>query len=73
MATRLVHMVIDAYDTSRLAQFWAGALDWEVGVDEPGEATVWPAGFDYPGTSAVPLVFVPVPEPKIVTAPLVGS
>ena len=38
MATRLVHMVIDAHDTSRLAQFWAGALDWEVGVDEPGEA-----------------------------------
>ena len=66
MATRLVHMVIDAHDTSRLAQFWADALGWELGFDEPDEAVVWPAGFAYPGTGAVPLVFVPVSEPKIV-------
>ncbi len=25
---------------------------------------VWPAGYSYPDPSAVPLVFVPVPEPK---------
>ena len=25
---------------------------------------VWPAGFSYPDSSALPLVFVPVPEPK---------
>jgi predicted enzyme related to lactoylglutathione lyase len=66
MATRLVHMVIDAQDTSRLARFWAAALGWNVGVDEPDEAAVWPAGFDYPGSGALPLVFVPVPEPKTV-------
>jgi Glyoxalase-like domain len=64
MATRLVHMVIDAHDTSRLAKFWAAALGWQVDLDEPDEAGVWPAGFDYPGPSALPLVFVPVPEPK---------
>ena len=56
MATRLVHMVIDAHDPSRLAQFWAAGLGWEVGFDEPDEAGVWPAGFDYPGPSALPLV-----------------
>jgi predicted enzyme related to lactoylglutathione lyase len=65
MATRLVHMVIDARDTSSQAAFWATALGWDVALDEPGEAAVWPAGFDYPGPQAVPLVFVPVPEPKV--------
>jgi Glyoxalase-like domain len=66
MATRLVHMVIDAHDTSGLARFWAAALGWEVGIDDADEASVWPGGFKYPGPSALPLVFVPVPEPKIV-------
>jgi predicted enzyme related to lactoylglutathione lyase len=65
MATRLVHLAIDARDTSAQAAFWAAALGWEVGLDEPAEAGVWPAGFSYPGPEAVPLVFVPVPEPKI--------
>jgi hypothetical protein len=64
MATRLVHLVVDARDTSAQAAFWAAALGWEVGLDEPAEAVVWPAGFDYPGAEAVPLVFVPVVEPK---------
>jgi hypothetical protein len=59
-------MVIDATDTSGLAAFWATALGWQVGLDDPDEAVVWPAGFDYPGPEAVPLVFVPVPEPKTV-------
>jgi len=66
MATRLVHMVIDAGDPSGLAAFWAAALGWEVALDEPDEAVVWPAGFGYPGPEAVPLVFVPVPEQKAV-------
>jgi predicted enzyme related to lactoylglutathione lyase len=65
MATRLVHMVIDAQDTSGLARFWALALGWEVGFDDPDEAGVWPAGFGYPGPGALPIVFVPVPEPKM--------
>ena len=64
MATRAVHIVIDAADPSRLAAFWAAALGWEVAADEPDEAVVEPAGFDYPGAGALPLVFVPVGDPK---------
>jgi predicted enzyme related to lactoylglutathione lyase len=64
MPTRLVHLVVDAADPSRLARFWAGALGWEVAPVEPDEVDVWPAGFSYPDSSALPLVFVPVPEPK---------
>jgi len=64
MATRLVHLVVDAADPARLARFWAAALDWEVAAEEPDEVVVWPPGFSYPGPSALPLVFVPVPDPK---------
>jgi catechol 2,3-dioxygenase-like lactoylglutathione lyase family enzyme len=64
MSTRLVHLVIDANDPSRLAKFWAAALGWEVIAEEPDEVVVSPAGFTYPHPSALPLVFVPVPEPK---------
>jgi catechol 2,3-dioxygenase-like lactoylglutathione lyase family enzyme len=64
MATRLVHIVIDANDPARLARFWAAALGWEVADEEAGEVDVWPAGFSYPEPAALPLVFVPVPEPK---------
>ncbi len=64
MATRLVHLVIDANDPAALAAFWAAALGWEVAVDEPDEAVVWPSGFDYPSVTALPLVFVPVPDRK---------
>jgi|SRR5580658_9161198 predicted enzyme related to lactoylglutathione lyase len=66
MATRLVHLVIDAADPPGAARFWADALGWEADTDDPGESSVAPAGFSYPGTSAVPLVFVPVREPKTV-------
>ena len=65
MPTRAVHLVIDAADPSRLASFWAAALDWHVTDDEPDEADVEPAGFDYPGPAALPLVFIRVPEPKV--------
>jgi len=64
MPTRLVHLVVDAADPGRLARFWAEALGWEVGDEEPDEVDVWPPGFSYPDSSALPLVFVPVPEPK---------
>ena len=64
MATRLVHLVIDAADPPGLARFWSAALGWEVGAEEPGEVVVWPHGYDYPDPGALPLVFVPVPEPK---------
>jgi predicted enzyme related to lactoylglutathione lyase len=64
MPTRAVHVVVDAADPSRLAAFWADALGWVVATDEPDEAEVWPAGFEYPGPDALPLVFIPVTEPK---------
>ena len=64
MPTRLVHLVIDAAEPARLARFWAAALDWEIAVDEPDEAAVEPRGYRYPDPVALPLVFVPVTEPK---------
>ena len=64
MPTRAVHIVVDAADPSRLAAFWADALGWVVAADEPDEAEIRPAGFEYPGPDALPLVFVLVTEPK---------
>ena len=64
MPTRLVHLVVDANDPARLARFWAAALDWEIADETADEVDVWPAGYRYPDPAAVPLVFVPVPEPK---------
>jgi len=59
-----VHLVVDAAEPARLARFWAGALGWEMAAEERDEVDVWPPGFSYPDPSALPLVFVPVPEPK---------
>ncbi len=64
MPTRLVHLVLDAADPARLAGFWAAALGWEVTAEGPDEAEVCPHGFGYPDPAALPLVFVPVAEPK---------
>ena len=64
MPTRLVHVVIDAIQPARLARFWAAALAWEVGVNEPDVVGVWPRGYRYPDPAALPLVFVPVSEAK---------
>jgi predicted enzyme related to lactoylglutathione lyase len=62
MLTRLVHLAVDANDPAALARFWAGALNWEIDMEDPDEVVVWPAGYTSPDPSAVPLVFVPVPE-----------
>ncbi len=64
MPTRLVHLVVDAAEPTRLARFWAGALGWVVAAEEADEVDVWPSGFSYPDPAALPLVFVPVREPK---------
>ena len=64
MATRLVHVVADANDPPGLARFWADALGWVIGDVADDEVDVWPEGYRYPDPSALPLVFVPVPEPK---------
>ncbi len=64
MPTRLVHLVMDANDPGLLARFWAAALDWVIADETAEEVDVWPAGYTYPDPVAVPMVFVPVPEPK---------
>jgi predicted enzyme related to lactoylglutathione lyase len=66
MATRLVHLLFDSADPRSAAAFWAQTLGWEVPYADENEAVAAPVGFQYPGTSAVPLVFVSVPEPKAV-------
>ena len=64
MPTRLVHVVADAHDPARLARFWAALLGWQIADETGEEVDVWPAGYSYPDPVAVPIVFVPVPEPK---------
>jgi predicted enzyme related to lactoylglutathione lyase len=64
MPTRLVHVVVDAADPARLARFWAAALGWETTDETAAEVDVEPAGYSYPDPVALPLVFVPVAEPK---------
>ncbi|HEY2519392.1 MAG TPA: VOC family protein [Streptosporangiaceae bacterium] len=64
MPTRLVHLVVDANDPAAQARFWADALGWVIGDVADDEVDVWPEGYDYPDPVALPLVFVPVPEPK---------
>ena len=66
MPTRLVHLAVDAADTRRLAGFWAGVLGWQVLDEGDGQFSIEPAGYRYPDPATVPLVFVPVPEPKTV-------
>ena len=67
MATRAVHLVIDAANPAKLAAFWAAVLGWEIAADESDEVVaVEPAGFDYPSPAAMPLVFVPVQDTKTV-------
>jgi hypothetical protein len=62
--TRLVHVVFDCADPASQARFWSAALGWEIGYHEDQEAAVWPTGYSYPEPTALPLVFVTVPEPK---------
>jgi predicted enzyme related to lactoylglutathione lyase len=64
MPIRLVHIVVDAADPARIARFWTAALGWEIAAADPDEVDVMPAGYRYPSPAAVPLVFVPVQEPK---------
>jgi predicted enzyme related to lactoylglutathione lyase len=64
MATRLVHLGVDAADPAALARFWADSLGWEIAAQEPDEVVVEPAGYRYPDPSALALVFVPVADKK---------
>jgi len=56
--------VVDAADPSKLAQFWAAALGWDVVAEEPEEVVVAPADGTYPNPDLLPLVFVPVDDQK---------
>jgi predicted enzyme related to lactoylglutathione lyase len=62
MPTRLQHVVVDAADPAALARWWAEALGWAITVEEPDEVAVEPPEPDGLG---VPLVFVPVADPKV--------
>jgi predicted enzyme related to lactoylglutathione lyase len=62
MPTRLVWVVVDAADPAALARWWAEALGWTITLEEPDEVAVEPPGPDGLG---VPLVFVPVADPKV--------
>jgi hypothetical protein len=62
MPTRLECVVVDAADPRALARWWAEALAWVVTVEEPEEVAVEPPEPDGLG---VPLVFVPVADPKV--------
>jgi predicted enzyme related to lactoylglutathione lyase len=62
MPTRLVEVAVDAADPAALARWWAEALGWTITLEEPGEVDVEPPGPDGLG---VPLVFAPVPDPKV--------
>src|SRR4029453_6425910 len=64
MPTRLVHLVVDAADPAGLARFWSGALAWPVTLEEPDEVVIEPPDDDPAQAGQLPLVFVPVPEPK---------
>jgi predicted enzyme related to lactoylglutathione lyase len=63
MSTRLVNLVIDAARPEVLADFWAALLGWRADPGDPGEVDVRAPeadGWD------LDLVFVPVPEAKVV-------
>ena len=66
MASKFTELIVDAVDPGRLAQFWMAALGWEPTgkYDESVEfgSVIEIADSVAPGPS---LVFVPVPEPKL--------
>jgi predicted enzyme related to lactoylglutathione lyase len=64
MPTRLVHLVIDAADPSALARFWSAALEWPITYEEPDDVVIAPPDDDPAQKGQLPLVFVPVTEPK---------
>ncbi len=64
MPTRLVHLVVDAADPAGLARFWSVALAWPVTFEEPDEVVIEPPDDDPAQAGQLPLVFVPVSEPK---------
>ncbi len=64
MASRLYNVTVDAHDPAALAAFWAQALGYRVAVATPDETAIEPP--DDPADACPALVFVPVPEGKVV-------
>ncbi|MGH9209214.1 MAG: VOC family protein, partial [Acidimicrobiales bacterium] len=64
MPIRVVNLVVDAADPGGLARFWSAALEWPVTFEGPDEVVVEPPEDDPAQTGQLPLVFVPVDEPK---------
>jgi predicted enzyme related to lactoylglutathione lyase len=62
MPTRLQQVVVDAADPAALARWWAEALGWAITLEEPDEVEVEPPE---PDDLGLPLVFVPVADPKV--------
>ena len=61
MASRLWTVVVDAHDPATLARFWTAALDWTIFYESDDEVVISKDDKTFPG-----LVFVPVPDDKIV-------
>lgn len=61
MASRLYNVTIDAHDPAALAEFWRQVLYYRVAFSKPDEVGIEPADDSCPA-----LVFVPVPEEKLV-------
>ncbi|MGS2810651.1 VOC family protein [Nocardia sp. MW-W600-9] len=66
MATRLVQIHMKALDDVALGGFWAEALGWGTGSEEPGVTNLEPVGFVYPDPAAVCIDIVVDPDPKTV-------
>ena len=64
MPTRLVNLVVDAADPPALARFWSAALAWPITFEDPDEVVIEPPEDDPAQAGQLPLVFVPVSEPK---------
>jgi len=66
MALRLVQIAMNASDDVAVGRFWAEALGWGTGIEEPGVTNVEPPGLTYPDPTAVYIDVIIVPEPKTV-------
>ncbi|HEX2383029.1 MAG TPA: VOC family protein [Acidimicrobiales bacterium] len=60
MTLRLETVTIDAHDPHALARWWAEALDYEVGGEEPDEIWIQPKG----GANGATLLFLEVRDDK---------
>jgi hypothetical protein len=63
VATRLVHVVADAANPQRQAEFWSKVFGWQTKALDSA-VMVLPAGWRYPDPGPLPLLFEPASEPK---------